>query len=185
MTVNGWQLRFTSSAKQTLLLSGLRPSLPDTNSARTNLNSRKAGPKGGRQDAWSHLEQKRRSNNYGYSSGVFVQPCLARTHPHKFVGNELGQPRGWPEGRKAGCLESFRTLVQSWSSRRRGPAGLAADVGSEPRRPPLDFLSLREPHGKGLVRDRSSRPLPPRSGGPADYRELFHRHPACRRPVRS
>ena len=72
----------------TLRLCGLRPSLP------------------------GNLERKRRHHSYGYACDDLVQPDLARTHPHKFVGNELEQPTGWPEGRKAGGLESLRTLVQ-------------------------------------------------------------------------
>ena len=38
--------------------------------------------------------------SYGYEHGDFVQPDLARSRPHKFVGNEFESP------------ESFRTLVQ-------------------------------------------------------------------------
>ncbi len=71
-----------------LCLSGLRPSLLD------NLGRK----------CWNH--------SYGYASSIFAQPCLSRTHPLKCVGNVFEQPPGWPEGRKAGCLESFRTLVQ-------------------------------------------------------------------------
>ncbi len=95
-----------------MCLSGLRPSLLVTNASGTYLNSRRAGPKGGRQDAWSHLGRKCWNHSYGYASSIFTQPCLTRTHPHKCVGNVFEQPIGWPEGRKAGCLESFRILVQ-------------------------------------------------------------------------
>ncbi len=89
-----------------------------------------------RRSRLSQLELNRRTRSYGYESDDLVHKCvrnvfgrakharraryrdvsrpsdLIRTRPHKFVRKEFEQPLGWAEGRRAGCPESFRTLVQ-------------------------------------------------------------------------